>query len=104
MTRMAIFCMIPTPFHEDGSLDEVTTWLAERESRERLSQLASEVQSRELGLQAEVEDLLTTLENNPDREFVRLVEEALRNLADYAALGQSPLGLAPARVGRRVAY
>jgi len=22
MTRMAIFCMIPTPFHEDGSLDE----------------------------------------------------------------------------------
>ncbi|MBF8284167.1 MAG: hypothetical protein HW378_3082, partial [Anaerolineales bacterium] len=69
----------------------IHTHARQRDSRERLSQLASEVQSRELGLQAEAEDLLTTLENNPDREFVRLVEEALRNLADYAALGQSPL-------------
>ena len=69
----------------------VHTHARQRDSRERLIQLASEVQSRELGLQAEAEDLLTTLENNPDREFVRLVEEALRNLADYAALGQSPL-------------
>jgi hypothetical protein len=80
-------------------LAEIADWMGhlvraharQRDSRERLVQLASEVQSREVGLQAEAEDLLTTLESDPDREFVRLVEEGLRNLSDYAALGQSPL-------------
>jgi len=80
-------------------LAEMADWMGrlvhshtqQRDSRERLSQLASEVQSRELGLQAGAEDLLRALENSPDREFIRLVEEGLRNLSDYAALGQSPL-------------
>ncbi len=82
-------------------LAEMADWMGrlvhshtqQRDSRERLSQLASEVQSRELGLQAGAEDLLTTLENSPDREFIRLVEDGLRNLSDYAALGQSPLAV-----------
>lgn len=63
----------------------------QRQSREQLIQLAAEVRARELGLQAEAEDLLALFQNKPDPQFVRWVEEALRNLSDFTALGESPL-------------
>jgi hypothetical protein len=35
--------------------------------------------------------LMDTMEHNPDPEFIKIVEDGLRHLSDYIALGQSPL-------------
>ena len=59
--------------------------------RADLLTLASAVQSGEDELQAQAQNLLTTLEAQPDRAFARLVEHALQHLSDYTALGQSGL-------------
>jgi len=69
----------------------VATNREQRETRERLARLAAEAQSRDAGLRAGAEDLLATIEQDPAPEFVQLVEDALRHLADYTLLGQSPL-------------
>jgi hypothetical protein len=53
--------------------------------------LATEVEALEVGLQANAQDLIAELELQLDRGFVRTVEQGLRNLADYAALGHSAL-------------
>jgi hypothetical protein len=63
----------------------------QRARRADLLSLASAVQSGEAELQAQAQNLLTTLEAQPDRNFARLVEHALQHLADYTALGQSAL-------------
>jgi len=68
-----------------------TTSREQREAQTRLASLAAEAQSREVGLQAGTADLLATIERDPAPEFVQLVEDALRHLADYTVLGQSPL-------------
>jgi hypothetical protein len=47
--------------------------------------------TQQANLQASSEELITTLVTNPDPEFVKLVEEALRSLSDVLTLGQSPL-------------
>ncbi|MEK6752848.1 MAG: hypothetical protein AABZ00_11350 [Chloroflexota bacterium] len=36
-------------------------------------------------------EMLDAMGSNPDQEFVKIVEEGLRNLSDYIVLGQSPL-------------
>ncbi len=69
----------------------IATYTQQQEKRDDMLKLATEVQVRELDLQAEAESLLATRENDPDQEFVRLVEDALRHLPDYTNLGQSPL-------------
>jgi hypothetical protein len=40
---------------------------------------------------ASTDEMVITISSNPDREFVKLVEEGLRHLSDYVTLGQSPL-------------
>jgi hypothetical protein len=59
--------------------------------RNRVEQTASEARSYEANLQARSEELLTTLITSPDPEFVKLVEDGLRNLTDIISLGQSSL-------------
>jgi hypothetical protein len=59
--------------------------------RNRIEQTASEARSYEANLQARSEELLTTLITSPDPEFVKLVEDGLRNLTDFISLGQSSL-------------
>ncbi|MEK7384755.1 MAG: hypothetical protein AAB262_15930, partial [Elusimicrobiota bacterium] len=59
--------------------------------RTQLIELAAEVQSREVKLQAGAEDLIAVFENQLDAQFVRWVEEGLRRLTDYTTLGQLPL-------------
>jgi len=61
------------------------------QGRAELLTLATEVQAREVGLQANAQDLIAELEMQLDRAFVRAVEQALRHLSDYAALGHSSL-------------
>ncbi len=60
-------------------------------NRDRLSQMASDIQSHEADLQARSEELLTTLITSPDPQFVKMVEAGLRNLTDFISLGQSSL-------------
>ena len=50
---------------------------------------ASEKESAETRSRAK--EMVDTIKTNPDSSLVKEVEEALRNLYDYIALGQSPL-------------
>ncbi|HLO33471.1 MAG TPA: hypothetical protein VK249_30265 [Anaerolineales bacterium] len=59
--------------------------------KDRLKPIAFEVQSYETNLQVRSEELLTTLITNPDPQFVKMVENGLRNLTDFIDLGQSSL-------------
>jgi hypothetical protein len=59
--------------------------------KDSLQQIASTAQSYNASLQARSEELLTTLTTNPDPEFVKIVEDGLRNLTDFINLGQSSL-------------
>ncbi len=66
--------------------------LEQREaSRDRLRQLVSEVRARETEVQGEAQALIAAGEVKVEARFVNAVEDGLRNLADYSALGQSPL-------------
>lgn len=58
---------------------------------DRIRQLVSEAQSQADGLRSSAEALIATLVTNPEAEFVRMVEDALRHLFDTIALGQHPL-------------
>lgn len=42
-------------------------------------------------LEEKSDELLATLDTNPDSGFVKMVEDGLRNLFDFTTLGQSPL-------------
>jgi hypothetical protein len=57
----------------------------------RPDQTASDAQSYEANLRAKSEELLTALITSPDPEFVKLVEDGLRNLTNFISLGQSSL-------------
>lgn len=63
----------------------------QRARRAELVTLASAVESGEAELQAQTQNLLTTLEAQPDRQFARQVEYALQHLSDFTVLGQSGL-------------
>ncbi|HUI88068.1 MAG TPA: hypothetical protein VLX61_05030 [Anaerolineales bacterium] len=47
-----------------------------------------------MSLRAESDELITTLSTNPDPQFVKMVEDGLRNLSDIITLGQSSLAKA----------
>lgn len=59
--------------------------------KDRVEQVTSDLRSREANLQAKSQDLIASLANNPDPQFVKTVEDGLRNLNDYITLGQSVL-------------
>jgi hypothetical protein len=63
--------------------------LAEAASRVA-SMLAQEGNPR-ASLESEAANLIATLETNPDPQFLKMVEDGLRNLSDVITLGQSPL-------------
>jgi hypothetical protein len=60
-------------------------------NRDRPKQVTLDAQSYATNLQAKSTELLTTLITNPDPQFVKIVEDGLRNLGDYITLGQSSL-------------
>jgi hypothetical protein len=63
----------------------------QEEERHVLERLASEVPTREVELLTASHDLQATLTTPLTNEAVSEIEEALRHLADYAWLGESPL-------------
>lgn len=84
---------------ELDALAEAADWLGlmvathqrQQAAHAQLATLAGETQAREVGLQASAEDLWTTLQTEPLPEMVSQVEQALRQLHDYARLAESPL-------------
>src|SRR5437764_15345554 len=53
--------------------------------------LATEVETREVGLRAGAQDLIAAMQSQLDHTFEREVERCLRHLSDYPQLGQSSL-------------
>ncbi len=103
--QAAVVGLGPRPARSDYSesdldlLAETADWVGQmmdadtrqEAGRTQLIELAAEVQSREVKLQAGAEDLIAVFENQLDAQFVRWVEEGLRRLTDYTTLGQLPL-------------
>jgi hypothetical protein len=52
---------------------------------------APDFRSRQESMDSGSDDLFSTLVTNPDPEFVKLVEDGMRNLSDYVKLGESSL-------------
>jgi len=63
----------------------------QQEMRDTLKSIAAELPTGETELQNAAEDLRAALKTAPPDKVFREVEEALRHLADYAWLGESPL-------------
>jgi hypothetical protein len=59
--------------------------------RDRSKQRASDLQAYKANLQDRSEKLITTLITNPDPQFIKIVEDGLRNLTDFISLSQSSL-------------
>jgi hypothetical protein len=58
---------------------------------DQIRQLVAISQESATELSSMAGDMLDVIATNPDQEFVKMVEEALRHLHDYIVLGQSPL-------------
>ena len=56
-----------------------------------LAEIYSRETIHEKSLQTESNELITTLATNPDPNFLKMVESALRKFSDTVSLGQSPL-------------
>lgn len=71
--------------------DQVGTIVSLSNLQPQLSQIInqSEINQSEANLIAV--EMLDAMETNPDQEFIKIVEDGLRHLSDYIALGQSPL-------------
>lgn len=56
-----------------------------------IRQLVDEYRSEESELRSRADEMLASIASTPDPDFIKMVEEGLRNLSDYIALGQLPL-------------
>jgi hypothetical protein len=56
-----------------------------------IRQLFDEYHLEETELHSRANEMLASIATTPDPEFIKMVEEGLRNLSDYIALGQLPL-------------
>jgi hypothetical protein len=61
------------------------------QENDRIRQLVARSQEKATKLNLLAGDVIDAITANPDPEFVKMVEDALRHLHDYIALGQSPL-------------
>jgi len=59
----------------------------------QLSNAIAESQQKANELNSATNNLLNTISTDPDIDFIKMVEEALRNLPDTITLGQSPLAV-----------
>lgn len=57
----------------------------------QIQQLVAESEVKATELRSFADEMITTIANSPDVEFIRIVEDALRHFSDYIALGQSSL-------------
>jgi hypothetical protein len=65
--------------------------LHNRERSGQTRQLANEAQASDSKTALLVNEMIATISTNPDKDFVKMVEDGLRHFSDYIVLGQSPL-------------
>ncbi len=65
--------------------------LHNRELSGQTQQLVTDAQANDSETSSLTNEMITTISNNPDMEFVKMVEDGLRHFSDYIVLGQSPL-------------
>ena len=58
---------------------------------EQIQRLVNEAQVEDSKLGTIADEMMATISTNPDAEFVKTVEDALRHYSDYTALGESSL-------------
>jgi hypothetical protein len=58
---------------------------------DQIRQLVAESQLQTTELNSITGEIIATISTNPNSEFIKMVEEALRHLSDYIRLGQLPL-------------
>src|SRR6266487_595792 len=61
------------------------------QQNDQIRQLVAESQANFTELDSIAGKMMDAIATNPDPEFIKIVEEGLRHLSDYIALGQSPL-------------
>jgi hypothetical protein len=71
--------------------DQIGTVVSLSSVQPQVSRILSQSASNEDEARVVASQMLHTMEVHPDQEFVRMVEECLRQLSDYIALGQSAL-------------
>lgn len=62
-----------------------------RQEKEQFHQFVVESETKATELMSAAEEVIGTIETTPDPNFVKIVEESLRNLSDFIKLGQSSL-------------
>jgi hypothetical protein len=71
--------------------DRIGTIVSLSSIQPQLSQIISLSEMNENEAIVAASNMLGTIETNPDQEFIKVVEESLRQLSDYILLGKSPL-------------
>jgi len=71
--------------------DHIGTIVSLSNTKPQINQFLAQSELNETEAQSETGKLMDVIGKNPDPEFVKMVEEGLRNLPDYIALGQLPL-------------
>ncbi|NUM46916.1 MAG: hypothetical protein HUU38_19600 [Anaerolineales bacterium] len=62
-----------------------------RQEKEQIRQFVAESETKATELMSVAEEVIGTIETTPDPNFIKTVEESLRNLSDFIKLGQSSL-------------
>src|SRR5262249_26318138 len=71
--------------------DQVGTIVSLSNLQPQLSQVIAQSQINRSEASSIADEMLETMGNKPDQEFVKILEEGLRHLSDYIKLGQSAL-------------
>jgi hypothetical protein len=71
--------------------DQVGTLVSLSNLQPQLSQVIAQSQLNESEANLIADEMLETMGNKPDQEFIKIVEEGLRHFSDYIVLGQSAL-------------
>ncbi len=71
--------------------DQVGTIVSLSNLQPQLNQIITQSEINESEANLIAEEMIGAMEINPDQDFVKVVEEGLRHLSDYIALGQSLL-------------
>lgn len=71
--------------------DQIGTIVSLSNLQPKISQMIAQSEINESEADLIAGEMMTTIGKNPDQEFIKIVEEGLRHLSDYIALGQCTL-------------
>lgn len=71
--------------------DQIGTLISLSNIQSQHNQASRQSEGNESEALQVADEMIGAMGNNPDQEFIKIVEEGLRHLSDYITLGQSPL-------------